>query len=290
MPASRRSASSARLRSVMSRTNPVKTGGQIVLQPAPVTLAKALGNDEGGELSAQHVLAAMLEDGLRRRVELEDPPLVVDGDDAVDRPAQDRRLLGLALLDRLQRPLAFGDIQGRHQHGAAAVEFQGMRNDVDVDHPPVLAAVAPLTGQLEPGALSCRIGGRLGRLVRVPDIADPHGQEFIAGVAVVRNGGGVDLDEFEILEVIDPHRQGIVGEHQPEGFRVVAKRHGVAAPFGVVILHTQASRLLDCPQSIAESRSRWSPGSGVERVVRAGCRARPAVRYGARVWISAGSA
>jgi hypothetical protein len=65
-------------------------GREIVDQAAPVRLPERRRDDQRGHLAPERLRAGVAERALRGRVELRDPAAVVDGDDAVERGAEDR--------------------------------------------------------------------------------------------------------------------------------------------------------------------------------------------------------
>ena len=50
------------------------------------------------------------------------------------------------------------------------------------------------------------------------DVTHRHVQEFFPGISIVADGGIVDLDEAESLQVTDPHRQWIAFKKEPVAF------------------------------------------------------------------------
>ena len=92
--------------------NPLLAGGQVAGQALPVGFAQRPRNDALGHLATQHFLPAVAERALGRRVEFDDPTLVVDADDAIERRLEHRGLAGLALAHRLLRSSPHpGDLQ-----------------------------------------------------------------------------------------------------------------------------------------------------------------------------------
>ena len=89
------------------------TRGALARQAGPVLLAQGRRHDQLCQLAAQRLGARVSEHALGRRVELGDPPLVIDGDDRVERHAEDVRLARLAAPQRLLRLLAAGHILDR---------------------------------------------------------------------------------------------------------------------------------------------------------------------------------
>jgi hypothetical protein len=74
---------------------------QVAFAPAPVLVSEGRGNDDVGDVAADDVLAPVPERPLGRRIELDDPPLGVHADDAVERGLDDGALARLALAERL---------------------------------------------------------------------------------------------------------------------------------------------------------------------------------------------
>ena len=97
-------------------------GGEIAGEAAAMAVPHRQRDDEFGQFPPQHIRPAVAEGSLSGRVELDDSPLVVDGDNAVEGCFQDGRLAGLAFP---QPPLAlFGGLARRlFLEQAAGVPF-----------------------------------------------------------------------------------------------------------------------------------------------------------------------
>ena len=133
---------------------------------------------------------------------------------------------------------ALGDIIRQHQHGSAITKFQRMRANFNANHAAVLAHMLPEPATarthipgIEVSAQSCRFFCR----ANVPDF---HREEFLAAIAVVKNGRLVHVQKVMRLGVPDPHRLRIASKQFAVARLVVAQRLlGLAAP-GDVNSHT----------------------------------------------------
>src|SRR6266545_1652476 len=100
--------------------------GEIVGETAVVRIAQRGRNDEVGHLHSDDVFPRIAEGLLRCRVELENVPLVVDRDDAIERRLEHGALSGLAsrrpLLPSLQK--ASAEIDQKRAHRAASGRYR----------------------------------------------------------------------------------------------------------------------------------------------------------------------
>src|SRR5262249_28652761 len=111
-------------------------------------------------------------------------------------------------------------------------------------------------------------------ILRGPDVADPHAEEFLARVAVLRDRGGVDLEEGERLYVIDPQGERIVGEQQSEArlalperrFGLTERRGALIGPHARAKLGPRhAEKRTAAGQADGADDEGSDPGSGSER-------------------------
>ncbi len=109
---------------------------QVAVDAVLLAAAGAGRKEHVGGLGAQHPLARMAEGLLRRPVELGDDPLVVDGDDRIERGFEDGAFAGLGLGQRFLEPgLPVDRPVDEHQAGSpwAAVGFQPEELGLDLD-------------------------------------------------------------------------------------------------------------------------------------------------------------
>ena len=149
--------------------------------------------------------------------------------DAAGEPADGVEPLGLAelflaLMQRGPRARALADVGGEDQPGPPAVQLQLVGDELHVHHGAVLAlmpgeAPHPRGRAARPSA--ARAASSVG-----PDVHDGHGEEFVAGIAVVPHRRVVHREELERLHVEHPHRLGIGVEQQ------AVSAVGLAAPRG----------------------------------------------------------
>jgi hypothetical protein len=67
-----------------------------------------------------------------------------------------------------------------------------------------------------PVAIPATTSFRPGHFLRRPDVGEPHPEELVTGVPVVLDRRRVDFQEVERREVVDPHRERVVREHETE--------------------------------------------------------------------------
>ena len=131
--------------------------------------------------------------------------------------------------ERRLAPHELGGVDRDDQRRLSAGEGHRVRDDVDVDQPTVLQEMAPETGGASHLSGHRRhrrdAGSKSVQVLRGPDVADPHPEELLPRVTVLRDGGGVDFEEGERLHVVHPHGERIVGEQKPEGGLAFPQRH-----------------------------------------------------------------
>ena len=106
---------------------------------------------------------------------------------------------------------AFGHVDGDDQPRAAAGRLELERRHLGLEDRAILLAM------VEDPTLAVRWQhlerlAHARQLIGGTDLGDGHGQELIAREAVVRDGGLIDVDEAQRLEVVDPHRQRVAVE------------------------------------------------------------------------------
>ena len=106
------------------------------------------------------------------------------------------------------------DVLRPHQHGVAPAEENPLRRRFHFYNRAVLAHVPPaaMRGQLRGSVLHHVEQAR--NVFRRAHVGEPHSEHFLAGVAVMLDGGGVDFKELQGLQVEDVHRLRIGGEKQ----------------------------------------------------------------------------
>ena len=108
-------------------------GRQVSSKTLGVVPAKALRDDEVGDLLAEHRLAQVAEGLLGRRIEFDDAAARIDRDDRVERREDDGRFTLFALGEPHLDALALGDV---HHHAGqpddrAGCIAQGLQKDLD---------------------------------------------------------------------------------------------------------------------------------------------------------------
>jgi hypothetical protein len=136
---------------------------QVACQALSVLRTQPRRDDELGELLPQRLGASVAESALGRRVELHDPSLVVDADDAVERGFEHRRLARLALAQSLLSLLARRDVPA---DAAVAAELALLVEDRRAAHADV--AQHPVRPDARALQLAERLARRQHRLVLRP--------------------------------------------------------------------------------------------------------------------------
>ncbi len=145
-------------------------------QRRAVALAEARRDDQLRHLGAHRILDGVPEDLLRRRVELDHPALVVDGDDPVERRGDDGALARLAEPDRLADAEALDELADEDSDGVGERDQLGIRRpdlaSEELDHRDALAPDAhrerrAAAQTVRAGGLGARVP-RIGRVVLDP--------------------------------------------------------------------------------------------------------------------------
>ena len=178
-----------------------------------VRLAQAGRDHQLDHALADHRGAAVAEGPLRRPVELQNAPLAVDRDDAVERRIEDRALQRLAFAQRLFRRLAVGDV-GADQADGHDRPVRAENRELDVAEGalalrrrhPLLPFELPLRRQHSLVVRGQRISDPFGKQLvrRVPDdlVAGQLVQPFVLAVHE-------DVAALHVLQGND--RRGVVG-------------------------------------------------------------------------------
>ncbi len=183
--------------------------------------------DRGQQLVADRVAEAVV-DGLEA-VEVEDDHADraavagLPGKSVLEPVGEQRPVgeLGQRVMERAVPKLAletvaFGDVLDRGEHRGPALELEAVRGDRDLDDATVLQDVPPG----DRAGVEILHGGDLlderREVVGRPNVGDPHREELAACVPVVRDRGGVHLEEAVVLHVEHPHRLGILEEQLAE--------------------------------------------------------------------------
>ena len=95
------------------------------------------------------------------------------------------------------------------------IERKLMGPHLDVDDAPVLQAMPP-GALVECVPFAPHLGQETGHIFGRTDVGDASIEELLPCVAVVADGRLVHLEELEGIDVIDPHRLGVVGEELAE--------------------------------------------------------------------------
>lgn len=137
------------------------------------------------------------------------------------------REIGFALANFFIRDLLLGHI-GRH-HEARRASAKGQRAGVDrnKNRRAILAQVPPPAAESRPAFLKIQLL-KLRQLLARPDVARRAGQEFLPGVAILRNRRGVDFEKTQRLEVVNPHRRRVRVEQR--AILLVRRIRGVFFP------------------------------------------------------------
>ena len=109
-----------------------------------------------------------------------------------------------------------GHVVGDHQRRGASLPVEHVRGHLDLEQRPVGAAVAPGSRVLQ---RVLAFGHRLVQASTVlfgADLRDRHAEKLVPRVPVVGDRRLVDLHEAERLDVVDPHRQRVGHQQQPE--------------------------------------------------------------------------
>jgi hypothetical protein len=107
---------------------------------------------------------------------------------------------------------------GEDHPATAAAEIELVRSDLDQHLAAIAPPVAPDARRIDPR--SPLVAGDRGErveqarnLLRRPDVLDRHGEEFLAAITVTADRRVVHVEEGERIEVEDPHRLRVGGEH-----------------------------------------------------------------------------
>ncbi len=162
---------------------------------------------------AHRLLGRITGHAFEGRIDVDDRQVRRDG--VGDHHAVDARLdRTLQQLQALARLAFGGDVVGDHHPALAAVEHQIVGGDVGPDPAAVLALVPPDAGIAGPVAPAGKELGQALALLRRPDIEHRHGQQLVARIAVVGDGGVVGGDEAQRPAVVDPGGIGAETEQQ----------------------------------------------------------------------------
>ena len=210
-------------------------------EPRAVPLAERRGHDQLGHLPADRVRAAVAERPLRGGVELGDPALGVDRDDAVERRLQDRALARLALAHGVVGSLALeeeADLaadggehveQGRVGLPDLAAEELHHADDRARDHEREADPGVQTLAQRDRRAREVVVHHHVGdprRLPAGPDTAreaDARGEGAAAARGLERRKGGrrraphVGAAQHAGRGIDDPQRCPLPAEHLAEG-------------------------------------------------------------------------
>jgi hypothetical protein len=135
------------------------------------------------------------------------------------------RLHLLRLPEPFLEPQPLGHVVREHERGPAALERDLAGRDLDIDQRAVLLAVPPRPRHRRARAAArLQVGEQRIDVLARADVADRHGQELVARVAVVAHRRLVDGQEAQALRVVDPHRQRVGLEQQPVALLRVGQR------------------------------------------------------------------
>ena len=126
-------------------------------QSSGVCLPQIWRNDQVRERFADDFTEWVAERSFRRRIEVHDTPLMIDGDDAIERRFEDRRLTRFAAPERSLSLFAIRDVVDDNERRRAAAEVQRMRSDLDIDQSAVPQTMPPLAGQLKIGTATAHV-------------------------------------------------------------------------------------------------------------------------------------
>ncbi|MCX6628303.1 MAG: hypothetical protein NTW28_11820, partial [Candidatus Solibacter sp.] len=90
----------------------------------------------------------------------------------------------LRLPEFLLKAFAFGDIGGHHQRSGDIAELDGMRGNFDDQDGAIFFAVPPWTVGVGCACGSPGVFEQRGHILRRPNVAQGHAQEFLARVAI----------------------------------------------------------------------------------------------------------
>ena len=188
--------------------------------------AQARRDDHVGEQAAEHGLAAVAEDALGGRVELDDAAVVVHPDDAVERGLDGRPQARLAALQLALAHAPLGDVADDREHVRLAAVVHRDHAQVGVE----AAAVGAQRDRLDARFLALQRA--LDALAPLGDIAGREGlgiaaarRQLLAREAVEAQERRVDVDDLEVR----------VAQHE---------RVGRGLEDRAVLLLAQAQRLL----------------------------------------------
>ena len=176
-----------------------------------------------GGLGREDLLVGPADGGLA--ADAGDPfPLAVDEEEAAvavldehhRRHAVEDRLEEALLAFQLGRQaLALADVLGERQPRRSTLVDDVLSGDEDGHQGAVLALVAPEPGRAHLAELPrSDVGDDGGDVLRRVDVAEGHGEELLAAVAVLVDRRRVDLEEAQGLDVEDPHRNRVGGEEE----------------------------------------------------------------------------
>jgi hypothetical protein len=132
-------------------------------------------------------------------------------DDAV-RVLDEIAIVQLTRQQRLFGAPALGDVVGQNEFGRSAPIGERVRNEFHIDQRAVLRQMPPEAGVVDPLVHGDDVLQQQRNVLARPDVHDRHAQELVARVPVASDGGVVDGQESQSLQVVHPHRVRIAVE------------------------------------------------------------------------------
>ena len=115
----------------------------------------------------------------------------------------------LRLAEFFFEAFAFGNVAGHHEAGGGIAELNGVGGNFHEEDGAILPAMTPRAIGVGRGCGSPGMFEEFRHILRGPNVAQRHAEEFLAGVAVTRDGRLVHGQERERSAVEHPHRLGI---------------------------------------------------------------------------------
>jgi hypothetical protein len=111
-------------------------------------------------------------------------------------------------------PLLFRDVAGDHQHRVLPGKGDVVGGDFNVNQAAVFQPMLPSAGAPQPAQGLSGIFEQPRHIPWRADFGHAHAQKFLAGIAVVLNGCGVDFQKTCGLGVEHPHGLRVVHEQE----------------------------------------------------------------------------
>ena len=131
---------------------------------------------------------------------------------------------------------ALRDVASGYEFRAAPTVIEDVRGDLHIDYGAVLLPMPPDTGVVD---YSFRDTGDIREqqwlVIGRANVDDRHGEEFLAPIAVMGDGGVIDFEKGKGLKIINPHGQRIRLEEAAVTFLALFQRLSALLALGDVL-------------------------------------------------------